>query len=247
MSLQHQIPSASDKPRVGLLVSLARIVLEAALEAELIEHLACQDGPARPGRRNARNGTRSKTVRSLVGPVTLEVPRDRWGTFAPMTVGKWQREVVGVDRVLFPLAAKGAPTREIVALLAQAYPPDAPERTLRRIVTMAQARLEDWHERTFEAPYPVLHVHMSTLRTPDGRSAGFPVLSVIGASAPDAHGRQRRELLSIHALPAEGGHEPWLAVVSDLRRRELSGVTSVVGSAAVPFRAAVAHVWPAAS
>jgi putative transposase len=241
MSPQHE-------KRTGLLAELAKMVIEAALEAEMVEHLAqARSDGSRLGRHNSRNGTRPKTVRTLIGPLTIDVPRDRWGTFEPLTVGKWQREVVGVDRVLLPLAAKGAPLSEMVALLTRAYPPHAPASTLNRIAATARARLAAWHERTFEAQFPVLHVHVSTLRTGEGQPAGYPVLSVVGATAPDADGQQRRELLSLYAVRPERGHEPWRAVVSDLRRRELSGVRSVVGAASPQFRAAVAGVWPGAA
>jgi putative transposase len=241
MSPEHQNST-------GLLAELAKIVIEAALEAEMDEHLAGTDADrSRPGRRNSRNGSRSKTVRTVIGPLTIDVPRDRWGTYEPLTVGKWQREVVGVDRVLLPLAAKGVPLTEMVSLLSQAYPAYAPVRTLSRIASTARERLAAWHERTFEAQFLVLHVHVSTLRTGRGQAAGFPVVSVVGATAPDAQGRQHRELLSLYAVRPDRGTEPWRAVVSDLRRRELSGVRSVVGAASAQFRAAAAVTWPGAA
>lgn len=236
----------SERPRsTGLLLELATHVVEAALEAEMVEHLvdAKLQRPQR-GRRNSRNGTRSKTVRSLVGALTVDVPRDRWGTFQPMTVGKWQREVVGIDRVLLPLAAKGAPQRDLLALLAQAYPPDASHGALSRIATSVRARLHPWHERPLPRPFPVLHVHLSTLRNYQGRATGFPILSVVGATAPEGHLGARRELLSLHAMRPEHGSEPWAAVIGDLRRRGLDGVRSVVGAAAVPFRHAAGGLWP---
>jgi putative transposase len=240
--------TAQHHGKLGLLADLAKTVIEAALEAELVEHLeAARGGPdQRPGRMNSRNGTRPKTVRTVIGPVTIEVPRDRWGTFEPLTVGKWQREVVGVDRVLLPLAAKGAPLQEMVSLLSQAYPPHTPASTLNRIAATARERLAAWHERTFEAQFPVLHVHVSTLRTGGGQPTGFPVLSVVGSTAPDAEGRQRRELLSLYAVRQDRGAELWRAAVTDLKRRELSGVRSVVGAASAPFRAAVAGTWQVA-
>jgi transposase-like protein len=238
----------SDRHRsTGLLAELAKNVIEAALDAEMVEHLAdAHNQRVHCGRRNSRNGTRRKTVRTLIGPITVEVPRDRWGTFQPMTVGKWQREVVGIDRVLLPLAAKGAPARETLDLLAQVYPSHAPTRTLTRIAETVRARLKVWHERRVENPFPVLHVHLSTLRTHNGQVAGFPVLSVVGSTGPDAHGQQRRELLSLHAVRPDRGSDSWTAVVSDLHRRDLRGVRSVTGSAAAPFRIAAATVWPGA-
>ncbi len=230
----------------GLLTELATHVIEAALEAEMVEHLAHPDNRrVQHGRRNSRNGTRSKTVRTVVGPVPIEVPRDRWGTFQPVTVGKWQREVVGVDRLLLPLAAKGASVRETLDLLLQAYPPQTSPVTLTRILESVHDRLRRWHVRPLPGPFPVLHVHVSAMRTHGGKVTGFPVLSVIGVRPADDNSPQRRELLSLHALRTDRGQDPWSAVVSDLRRRELTGVRSVVGPAAAPFRLAAASAWPA--
>jgi|SRR4051794_32028942 len=73
----------------GLLTGLTKQVLETALEAELAEHLGYdKHDPAGRNRGNSRNGTRSKTVVTAVGPVEIDVPRDRDGTFEPVIVRK---------------------------------------------------------------------------------------------------------------------------------------------------------------
>ena len=65
----------------GLLAELARKVLESALEGELTGHLGHEPGErAEGGRDNYRNGHRSKTVTTAVGPAEIMVPRDRTGT-----------------------------------------------------------------------------------------------------------------------------------------------------------------------
>jgi putative transposase len=68
----------------GLLNGLTRTVLETTLEVEMSERLG-YDMHALEGRNNgnSRNGSRSKTVLTEAGPVTIEVPRDREGTFEP--------------------------------------------------------------------------------------------------------------------------------------------------------------------
>ncbi len=78
----------------GLLTGLTKSVLENALEAELSEHLGYEqyDAVGRDGG-NSRNGTRAKTVFTEIGPVQIEVPRDRDGTFEPAIVKKRQRQL----------------------------------------------------------------------------------------------------------------------------------------------------------
>ena len=106
----------------GLLTRLTKSVLETALEAEMTEHLgyAKHDPMGRNGG-NSRNGTRTKTVVTEIGPVDIEVPRDRDGSFAPAIVRKRQRRLDGVDEIVLSLTARGLTTGEIAAHFAEVY------------------------------------------------------------------------------------------------------------------------------
>ena len=90
----------------GMLAGLTKNVLETALEAEMSEHLG-DDKHEAAGRNgeNSRKGTRSKTVQTGVGPVEIEVPRDRDGTFEPGIVRKRQRRLDGIDEIVLSLTA----------------------------------------------------------------------------------------------------------------------------------------------
>ncbi len=92
----------------GLLAGLTKQVLEAGLEVEMDEHLGYPKH-AVEGRNlgNSRNGTRSKTVLTEIGPVDVEVPRDRDSSFDPQPVRKGQRRLGGVDSMVISLTAKG--------------------------------------------------------------------------------------------------------------------------------------------
>jgi putative transposase len=88
----------------GLLSDITKRVLETGLEVELTDHLGYEKHSAE-GRNggNSRNGTRSKAVITDVGPVVLDVPRDRDGTFDPALVRKRQRRLNGVDGLVISL------------------------------------------------------------------------------------------------------------------------------------------------
>jgi transposase-like protein len=97
----------------GLLGDLTKRVLEAGLEAEMTDHVGYdKHDPAGRNGGNSRNGTRSKTVITEVGPVELYVPRDRDGSFDPKLVRKRQRRLGGVDEMVISLSAKGLTTGE---------------------------------------------------------------------------------------------------------------------------------------
>ncbi|MGI8415957.1 MAG: transposase, partial [Nakamurella sp.] len=106
----------------GLRGRLTKIVLEGAAEGEMGAHLGYgkHDAAGRDGG-NSRNGYRSKTVLTDIGPVQIEVPRDREGSFAPQIVKKRQRRLHGVDELVCSLSAKGLTTGQISAHLAEVY------------------------------------------------------------------------------------------------------------------------------
>jgi putative transposase len=96
----------------GLLSKLTKQVLETGLEVEMEEHLGYEKHAFEGrDRGNSWNGTRSKTLITEVGPVDLEVPRDRDGSFEPKSVKKRQRRLDGVDSMVISLTAKGVDDR----------------------------------------------------------------------------------------------------------------------------------------
>ena len=91
----------------GLLNQLTKRVLEAALEEEMSAHLGYhKHDPVGRDRGNSRNGVRSKTVLTEIGPVEIEVPRDTDASFQPQIVKKRQRRLTGVDEIV--CAPRGA-------------------------------------------------------------------------------------------------------------------------------------------
>ena len=96
-----------------LLRRLSKAVLERALVAELTEHLGYEKhDPAGYGNGNARNGTTGKTLKGKGGEVTIEVPRDRNGSFEPQIVKKHQTRFDGFDDKILSMYARGKTTRD---------------------------------------------------------------------------------------------------------------------------------------
>ena len=115
----------------GLLKAITKQVIEAALEEEMTEHVG-YDKHAAEGRNgaNSRNGTRAKTVLTdNAGPVDIEVPRDRDGSFEPVIVKKRQRRLTDVDAIVLSLYARGLTTGEISAHFAEIYGASVSART----------------------------------------------------------------------------------------------------------------------
>src|SRR6188474_1963885 len=98
----------------GFLPEMVKAVLERGLAAELTEHLGYERGdPAGRGSPNSRNGSTPKTLATEVGPVALDTPRDRRGSFEPRLVPKGARRAGGLDEMIVSLYAGGMTVRDI--------------------------------------------------------------------------------------------------------------------------------------
>ena len=167
----------------GLLTGLTKTVLETALEAELDEHLGYPKHAVEGNNSgNSRNGTRSKTVLTDVGPVEIEVPRDREGSFEPQIVSKRQRRLAGVDELVISLTAKGLTTGEVSAHLAEVYGAEVSRDTVSRITDRVVDELGEWQSRPLDAVYPVVFIDAIHVKIRDGKVTNRPVYSVVGVT-----------------------------------------------------------------
>ncbi len=111
----------------GLLTRPTKQVFEDVLEEEMSEHVG-YDRPDRSKQRHSRNGVRSKTVLTEMGPVEIDVPRDTDASFQPQIVRKRQRRLTAVAEMVLSLTSRGLTTGEISANLAEVYAPRSARR-----------------------------------------------------------------------------------------------------------------------
>lgn len=187
----------------GLLAGLAKQVLELALEEELTDHLGCRPGE-REGKSgsNERNGSRSKTVMTEIGPVQIDVPRDREGTFEPAIVKKRQRRLEGVDKLVLSLTARGLTTGEISAHFAEVYGTQVSKDTISRITEKVTAEMAEWQTRPLDVVYPVIFIDAIVVKVRDGAVTNKPFYVVIGVTT-----RGERDILGILGRGRRGGSE----------------------------------------
>jgi transposase-like protein len=187
----------------GLLAELTRRVLESALEGELTDHLGHEPGErAEGGRDNYRNGRRSKTVTTEAGPVQIEVPRDRAGTFEPQLVKKRRRRLGGVDEMLLSLSAKGLTHGEISAHLTEVYGAEISKST---ISTITDSVMAEWQNRPLDRVYPVVFIDCANVKVRGGQVANRPVCMVLAVTA-EGH----RDTLGLWVGDGGEGAKYWL-------------------------------------
>jgi transposase-like protein len=171
----------------GLLQQLTKRVLESALEGEITDHLGYdKHDTAGDGSGNSRNGTRSKTVLTEVGPVEIEVPRDRAGSFQPQLVKKRQRRLTGVDEMVLSLSARGLTHGDISAHLAEVYGASVSKTTISTITDKVMEGMSEWQNRPLDPVYPVIFIDCIHVKVRDGQVANRPVYVALAVTV-DGH------------------------------------------------------------
>jgi transposase-like protein len=227
----------------GLLKALTKTVLETALNEEMTEHLGYEKhDPAGAGTGNIRNGTRAKTVLTEhSGPVEIDTPRDRAGTFEPKIVRKRQRRLNGVDEVVLSLYAKGLTTGEISAHFAEIYGASVSKETISRITDKVLEEMSDWSVRPLDETYAAVFIDAIVVKVRDGQVANRPFYAAIGVSLAG-----ERDILGLWAGTGGEGAKFWMAVLTDLRNRGVKDTFLVVCDGLKGLPEVVGNVWPQA-
>jgi putative transposase len=228
----------------GLLSQLTKRVVESALEGELDDHLGY--GKHEPTGRdggNSRNGRRAKTVLTEAGPVSLEVPRDRDGSFEPQLIKKRQRRLTGLDELVISLSAKGLTHGEICAHLAEVYGAEVSKQTISTITDRVIEGMAEWQSRPLDAMYPVIFIDAINVKIRDGNVANRPIYIALAVTVEGT-----RDILGLWAGEHGDGEGAkfWARVLSEIKNRGTQDVCMVVCDGLKGLPAAIETVWPQA-
>lgn len=228
----------------GLLAQLTKTIIESAAEGELDEHLGyAKHDPAGRDGGNSRNGSRPKTVLTDIGPVEVEMPRDREGTFEPQIVRKRQRRLSGIESLVISLSAKGLTHGEICAHLAEVYGAQVSKQTISTITDRVIEGMSEWQNRPLDAVYPVVFIDAINVKIREGNVANRPIYTALGVTVDGT-----RDVLGLWAGEhGDGeGSKYWLRVLSEIKNRGVQDVCIVVCDGLKGLPDAIANVWPAA-
>jgi putative transposase len=223
----------------GLLNQLTKRVLETALEEEMSEHLGYdKHDPVGRNRGNSRNGVRSKTVLTEIGPVEIEVPRDIDASFDPQIVKKRQRRLTGVDEIVLSLTARGLTTGEISAHFAEVYGASVSKDTVSKITDKVVEEMTEWSNRPLDPIYPVIFIDAIVVKVRDGQVRNKPIYVVIGVTVGG-----ERDILGLWAGSGGEGAKFWLQVLTELKNRGVQDVCIAVCDGLKALPDAITSVW----
>jgi putative transposase len=226
----------------GLLSQMTKAVLERALDVEIADHLGYEHSdPAGHGSGNSRNGHGRKTVLTTAGPVGLEIPRDRNGTFAPAIVPKRKRRLGQVEDMILSLYARGMSTRDITEHLGEVYGARVSAATISRVTDVVIEEITAWQSRPVDPVYPILYIDAIRIKIRDGGVvANKAAHLVIGVDVDGI-----KQVLGIWIQQSEGA-KFWHGVLTELRNRGCRDALFVCCDGLSGLPESISAVWPAA-
>ena len=226
----------------GLLKQLTKALIERAMQAEMTDQLGYEKhDKTEKETNNRRNGSNTKTLRSDLGPLDIEVPRDREGEFEPKIIPKHQREFTGFNEKILSMYARGMTTRDISEHLKEIYGTEVSAEFITRVTDSVVELLEEWRNRELESVYPVVFLDAIVVKIRDG---GHVVKkSIYLALAITLEGR--KELLGLWIDQSEGA-KFWLGILNELQNRGLKDILIAAVDGLTGFPEAIRTVFPGA-
>lgn len=223
-----------------LLKDMFKDTLQEMLNAELDNELGYSKYNYREKETdNSRNGYSKKTVRSTLGDIELDIPRDRKGEFEPEIVKKNQKNVTGIEDQIISMYAKGMSTRDISSHLEDIYGIDASAEMISRITDKILPIAREWQNRPLDRKYVLVYmdaVHYSVRE--ENRIVKKAVYVAIGLRT-----NGMKEVLGMWI----GGNESakyWLGVMNELRNRGVEDVLIFSIDGLSGFGEAISIVYP---
>jgi putative transposase len=219
---------------------MKKALAERILGAELTHHLGYGPGEAKPREQpNQRNGSTPKTVLTDGDALTLDIPRDRDGTFAPQLVPKHVRRLPGFDDKVLSLYGRGVTVRDIRAHLEELYQVEIAPSVISTITDAVLEEVTEWQPRPLEAVYPVVLFDCLRVKIRDeGVVRNKAVYVALGVERSG-----RKDVLGLWVEQTEGAGF-WLRVMTELRSRGVEDVLIALTDGLTGFPDAIHAVFP---
>lgn len=224
----------------GFLPELIKAVLERGLDIERDDHLGYVKGDrAGRGSPNSRNGTTPKRVESEVGPIDLDVPRDRAGSFQPRLVPKGARRIGGLDEVIISLYAGGMTVRDIQHHLARTFGTELSPETISKITDGVLDEVAAWQSRPLDRVYPVVFLDALVVKVRENHAVRNKSAHI--AVGVDCEGI--KHVLGIWVQQTEGA-KFWAGVCAELANRGVADILIACCDGLVGLPEAIEATWP---
>ncbi len=222
-------------------MAFKKALIERALGAELTHHLGYAAGTDKPSEgKNHRNGASGKTVLTEDGPLRIEVPRDRSGSFEPLLIPKHERRFTGFDDKIVAMYARGMTVREIQGFLAEQYGTEVSPELISSVTDAVMSEVTAWQARALEPMYPVVFFDALRVKIREDAVVRNKAIYLALGVRPDG----TRDILGLWIENTEGA-KFWMKVFNDLKTRGVSDILIAVTDGLKGMAEALGAVFPA--
>jgi transposase-like protein len=224
----------------GLIKQLTGRILQRALEAEMTEHLGYEkNSNTGDNSGNSRNGHTEKTVLLENQGATIEVPRDRNGTFEPVIVPKHEKRVPLFNDQIISMYSFGMSDRDIKSHLEKIYNVEVSPDLISRVTNAVLEEVREWQNRPLEKSYAIVYLDAIRVKgKEDGKSC---MKCVYIALAVNFDGQ--KEVLGLWIAQSEGA-KFWMGVLTELKNRGVQDILIACMDGLTGFPEAVRAVYP---
>ena len=222
-------------------MAFKKALIERALGAELTHHLGYAAGTDKPSEgKNHRNGASGKTVLTEDGPLRIEVPRDRSGSFEPLLIPKHERRFTGFDDKIVAMYARGMTVREIQGFLAEQYGTEVSPDLISSVTDAVMSEVTAWQARALEPMYPVVFFDALRVKIREDAVVRNKAIYLALGVRPDG----TRDILGLWIENTEGA-KFWMKVFNDLKTRGANDILIAVTDGLKGMAEALGTVFPA--
>ena len=195
-------------------------MFEAMLQGEMNNHLGYENNDKGEKQTdNRRNGYITKNVKTSMGEMTIDVPRDRDGSFEPQIVPKRTKDISDIDRKVLSMYAKGMSQRDISATIEDIYGFKISHDTISQITDCVLEELNEWQSRPLKKCYPFVFVDcMYVTMRYEYESKETAVYTILGY---DINGH--KDILGIWLNETESKHS-WMQIFDEIKSRGVEDI-----------------------
>jgi putative transposase len=233
---EYDIKSAEDIQNA--LKDLLGGTIQSMMEAEMDHHLGYEPYE-RSENSNARNGRKSKSVRSQYGEFKVNVPQDRESSFEPEIVKKRQKDISGIDAKIIAMYAKGLTTRQISDQIEDIYGFEVSEGFVSDVTDKILQDIDDWQRRPLDEIYPIVFidaVHFSVREENIIKKLAAYVILGVGLDG-------RKEVIGLQIGQNESS-KFWLGILNELKNRGVKDILIICADGLSGMKEAITASFP---
>lgn len=195
-------------------------IFEAMLQGEMNSHLGYQNNnKGAKETNNRRNGYISKNVKTSMGEMIVDVPRDRDGSFEPQVIPKRTKDISDIDKKVLAMYAKGMSQRDISSTIEDIYGFKVSHETISQITDCVLGELNEWQSRPLKKCYPFVFVDcMYVTMRYEYESKECAVYTILGYDV-DGH----KDILGLWLNETESKHS-WMQIFDEIKQRGVEDI-----------------------